>query len=233
MYSDLRDPILDTDPMLHIAQTICSTGVMSMVSFGRYPQEKGKEPSPIRWLVLQRDDSSLTLLSRDALACQKYNTAKRVDWSSISLRRWLNDEFLQTAFTDAEAAFLKPVSFMTEVKNRFIQPPSVVMQDKVFLLSTAEAKALPSRGFSLAVDATDYARSMYAATNSSMWDDGEIAKSWWWLLTNDRSAKCAPMVTDKGNVVEDHVYDCRKMALVRPAIVLQFPDPKGRMPLHV
>ena len=75
------------------------------VFLGRYEQDNNSEngSEPIEWMLLNVADGQALLLSRYALDCRAYNDeAANSSWAECSLRRWLNDSFLQAAFTEEE-----------------------------------------------------------------------------------------------------------------------------------
>ena len=112
------------------------------VYFGKYLQNTGNEP--IEWTVLEvRDEKALLLSCRILDAKWYFGKNESVTWEESGVRLWLNDEFLNTAFTKAErSAILK-----TEVDNGDSQGyPEYTRshggnntQDYVFLLSWHEA----------------------------------------------------------------------------------------------
>ena len=114
------------------------------LTFGHYPQTSdGTDNTPIEWLVLDVQDGKAFLLSRYALDAQPYNTTRPdVTWETSSLRAWLNNEFLNAAFTaDEQNAIL-----LTDVNNGDSKHYSQWQgkggnntQDKVYLLSYSEA----------------------------------------------------------------------------------------------
>ena len=55
-------------------------------------------------------DSRLLLISELALDCQPYDTGKNraATWDTCTLRRWLNDDFLKEAFSDADLVYILP-----------------------------------------------------------------------------------------------------------------------------
>ena len=77
-----------------------------VVKFGRYPQTAaGDDLTPVEWLVLDYDEDAgrALLISRYVLDAEPYHLKPaRVTWEECSLRAWLNDEFLNTAFTPEE-----------------------------------------------------------------------------------------------------------------------------------
>ena len=78
----------------------------TVVPFGTYPQTAdGTDKTPIEWYVLdyREDEGRALLLSRYVLDAVSFNgKAGQVTWEECALRAWLNDEFLNTAFTEEE-----------------------------------------------------------------------------------------------------------------------------------
>ena len=114
------------------------------ITFGHYPQtSSGTDSTPIEWLVLDVDTENNTALviSKYGLDAKPYNTEyANVTWETCSLRTWLNNEFMNKAFTAAEQAAI----LTTTVDNSSSQGWSDTnggnnTQDKIFLLSYAEA----------------------------------------------------------------------------------------------
>lgn len=75
------------------------------MSFGKYEQDNntsnGKEK--IEWLVLEVKDGKALVISKYALDCKPYNTSStNVTWETCSLRNWLNNDFINSAFSATE-----------------------------------------------------------------------------------------------------------------------------------
>ena len=112
------------------------------VFLGAYPQGHitSEEKDPIEWLVLEKDGSQLTLITKyvvDALPYMKYNYNRDhtpVTWRTSLLREWLNDTFLETAFDPGEIRMLQ----RTRQKNG---EGSYDTTDRIYLLSVQEAEA--------------------------------------------------------------------------------------------
>jgi hypothetical protein len=75
-----------------------------IVTFGTYPQRAdGSDQTPIQWRVLENRGRESFLLSEYILDCKRYHReSTAVTWQDCDLRRWLNDAFYDSAFTDAE-----------------------------------------------------------------------------------------------------------------------------------
>ncbi len=136
-----------------MAETLSTSSfdtVGSVVAFGRYEQDGNEEngPEDIEWIVLDIRDGKSLLVSRYALDAVPYHTENTdITWENCSLRIWLNSEFLQTAFTEAERELIPE----TEVDNSQKQglrrwnnwkktKGGNNTKDRLFLLSCLEAK---------------------------------------------------------------------------------------------
>ncbi len=150
-----------------------TANVGDYVTFGHYEQDNdlsnGKEE--IEWLVLDKKGDELLVISRYGLDCQPYNDeANPVTWINCSLRSWLHNEFLNTAFTSAEQ---EEIILTTSSIDNYDTA------DKIFLLSTDEVDTLfmgdpDAVAFIPSTFATPYAKSQGAYVD----EDGYV---WWWL----------------------------------------------------
>ena len=76
------------------------------MTFGTYSQTaEGNDETPIEWLVLDRNGDHALLLSRYSLDVHAfYPEHVDITWEKGTLRAWLNDDFLNRAFTAEEQA---------------------------------------------------------------------------------------------------------------------------------
>ncbi len=109
--------------------------------FGAYEQDgdESNGPEPIEWEILEENGNGIFLVSRYVLDGQPYNTERTdVTWERCTLRSWLNDEFLNKAFTKREQEQIR----ITEVANpdnpESVAPDGNSTRDRIFLLSMAE-----------------------------------------------------------------------------------------------
>lgn len=115
------------------------------IFFGEYEQdndlENGKEP--IEWIVLDVQGGKSLLISRYVLDCQPYNKIwTYITWETCTIRNWLNDTFLNNAFSAEEQEAI----ITTDVDNSSSQGHSKWRtnggndtKDKIFFLSYVEA----------------------------------------------------------------------------------------------
>ena len=189
--------------------------VWSYIEFGSYPQTADGTKKPIEWLVLEKSGNQLLLISRYALDCKKYNdTDSRVRWKSCSLRKWLNGEFLNTAFTPEQQSLIT-LSYVSADKNPKVSTsPGWSTTDKIFLLSIPEVEKYYTRTCA----PTAYSEAHGAYTNTEYkTSDGEAACRWW--LRSPGVNQCnAASVDDDGSFNYGGAYVNDDHVCVRPAL---------------
>lgn len=123
--------------------------VGEVINFGKYEQDydTANGPEEIEWLVLAIEGDKALVISRYALDYQRYNESyTSVTWETCTLRTWLNDTFLNTAFTAEEQRRIPIVTVSADENPRFTSDPGNSTKDRVFLLSITEAeKYFPSK----------------------------------------------------------------------------------------
>ena len=123
--------------------------VGGIVTFGRYEQDGNEEngPEPIEWIVLDVKDGKSLLISRYALDIVPYHTKDiNITWEKCSLRSWLNNDFLRTAFTEEERALIPETKVDNSQKQGLKRwnnwkktKGGKDTKDRIFLLSYFEA----------------------------------------------------------------------------------------------
>ena len=110
------------------------------IYFGNYYQSNSSTKEPIKWRVLSVNGNDAFLLADQNLDAKQYNGEfKSVTWSTCTLRTWLNDTFLSTAFTSVEQAAIKNTTVVNDDNPYYDIEGGVDTIDKVYLLSIAEA----------------------------------------------------------------------------------------------
>ena len=148
------------------------------ITFGSYEQDNNRSngPEPIGWRVLEVSGGSALIVSEDALDVRAYNKEwVSVTWAECTLREWLNGEFYNTAFNEAE----KGLVALTKVENAdhptYGTKGGEDTEDHVFLLSIGEAEHLFTNDEDRRAFPTEYAIAKHACVNSGL---GTV---WWWL----------------------------------------------------
>ncbi len=192
-----------------------SPKVGDYVFFGAYEQDNntsnGKED--IEWLVLDKKDGKVLVISKNALNCQQYNTSYTgVTWETCTLRKWLNGTFLGAAFSENEREMIPTVTVSADKNPEYSTNPGNATQDKVFLLSIAEANKYFSSDSARQCEATAYAEAQGEYVSSS---NGNCR---WWLRSPGFFQREAAYVDNVGVVHGSGCsVDYSKYA-VRPAL---------------
>lgn len=173
------------------------------LEFGTYPQTERGEDCCIDWIVLKVYEASgiALLISKDGLDAVPYNEEnKDVPWGDCSLRRWLNNEFLNRAFDQKHQKVMLSI------------PAGFVWGDKVSLLDDNEAMTycgtngvLGPEGFTRIVIPTEYA-ALHGADAST--------PSWW--IRPSSFVDFRPSVVSYGGIYCQN--PCSKYCCVRPVI---------------
>ena len=165
--------------------------------FGSYEQDgdesNGKEE--IEWIVLEKETDRILVISKSVLDHQPYNTVcTDVTWSNCSLRQWLNDEFLNAAFTEQEKAAIPVVDVSADENPKYSTDPGSATQDKIFLLSIEEVSRYFSSDSARTVHPTVYAKEQGSFVEET------TDNSWWWLRSPGKNRSYAASVFVNGVV---------------------------------
>lgn len=189
--------------------------VGEVYTFGTYEQDNnlnnGREE--IEWIVLDKSDAYVLLLSRYALDCVPYhNLNTGITWENCSLRQWLNGAFINTAFSTEEQKYIRDTIISPERNPSYRNTnPGNQTTDKVFLLSYSEASTYFTNNDARMCQATSYAQAngAYVAGNGNCW---------WWLRTQGDDTNAAMAVFAFGNFHEPGHDVSAPRDSVRPAM---------------
>ena len=149
------------------------------ITFGSYPYycEQDEEPieEPIEWIIISQDKHNDTalIMSKYVLEARHYhNKYANITWEKSYLRKWLNNDFLNKAFSEEE-------------KSRIMESH----RDKVYVLSIEEAEDV-EYGIPLEAYPTPCADKQL----------GMKGVSWYWLRTPGENYKRAAFVKEDGKI---------------------------------
>lgn len=142
----------------------------------------------ISWLVIDGDENSVLLISKEVLAMKAYDDpGNDVTWETCTLRSWLNNDFYNNAFSDEE----KTKIIKSIIKNPGNPETGSVdkndTEDYLFILTVGEAEHYFSTPDERKAEAAKYLNlnNPYA---------------YWWLRTQDYSSHSAAFVFDSGDI---------------------------------
>jgi serine/threonine protein kinase len=136
---------------------------------------------PIKWRILQRDNTTAFLLSDIILDIQPYHKeTEEIFWGESHIRNWLNKNFMEAAFISQEQQMIEAMKRLNVADNAYGMPENYTM-DKIFLLSEEEISETSNAqryGFSKSASSYDKARKS---------ESSQYAKdtSWWWIQAVD------------------------------------------------
>lgn len=191
------------------------------VTFGTYEQNNNYSDGNenIEWVVIDKQEDKIMVVSKYIIAEQPFNTTNEghISWENCTLRKWLNNDFLNEAFSGAEKNLITDTTvFSTEY---LVVGATYSTTDKVFLLSENERNMLSSvdalKGIvteSVIAVFSDAANSDVANINPSNFEP------LWWLRTTWEYADdpCASVVYRVD--YDGWTYAVEENAGVRPAM---------------
>ncbi len=114
-----------------------------IITLGNYEQdtysENGREA--IEWYVLTVEGDKALIISRYILDTACYHTSNSaVTWETCSLRKWLNNDFMNTAFSTEEQKRIIETTLSNPDNSKYGIDGGNDTVDKIFLLSEEECK---------------------------------------------------------------------------------------------
>ena len=195
-----------------------------IIRYGKYYQDFDRQKSPIEWLVLHVKEKEVLLISRYALDCKQYYhgyTSTSITWENCDLRKWLNGDFIKSAFSEEEAERILVSDIKNDDNPQYHTQGGNNTKDRVFCLSISEAEQYFGNDESRKCKPTAYARQQGA----SVYNDC----CYWWLrspytpgskfgyfwLMKERNAACVRTV---GSLYLYGYYVGSGSNVVRPAL---------------
>lgn len=120
--------------------TLKSAKIGETVIWGKYEQNnKIGESEDIEWIVLNRSGDYVTLMTKKYIDAKVFNTIEnRGNWSTSTLRQWLNGDFIKAAFSDQEQKYLHESSVSSTEYDSNENTQLTTTKDKAYILSTDE-----------------------------------------------------------------------------------------------
>ena len=189
-----------------------------IIKFGKYPHDNysletllnGVSAPPIEWLVLDVKGNEALLISRYGLDCKRYHHERDdITWEDCDLRKWLNSDFLKSAFSNEESERILVSELKNEDNPEYGTRGGNDTWDRIFCLSINEAEHYFSSDTDRQCKPTAYAQKQGV---------GYCDGCYWWLRSPGISQLDAAYVDAggalrlRGSIVN---FDC---LAVRPAL---------------
>ena len=194
--------------------------VGDFIPFGHYEQDNDQSngPEPIEWRVLAVENGEALCVSRYSLDSMPYYAPGRTkaSWEKSTIRQWLNSDFLNAAFSEAEQKALI-------TRERFTRYEKKKTTDTVYLLANEDAKQYFANHEDRRCEPT-----AYAIANGANISTKYQGKAHWWLRNPSWEFwNKASFVAAGGGVVtcgENSGFVEAKGFCVRPAISLNLTE---------
>lgn len=175
------------------------------VSFGTYPKDDTEKLLPITWRVLERKDNKVLLITDRSIDAKPYNMEERNtyswmfsysgNWSVSTLRKWLNHDFLKSAFSSEEAKKIAVTHLENKDSEKYGTLGGDDTDDKVFILSIEEARKYFPADEDRKAKVTKYARQNNAYADVK-------GCGYWWLRSVGQDQFDASYVDRDGQICE-------------------------------
>ena len=191
----------------------CEVG--EYITFGEYEQDgdtsNGKEA--IEWLVLEKQDDKILVVSKYVLDSKAFHGSdeENITWENCDLRRWLNIDFVNSAFSEEEKQRIPTASVEEQSYHGIDANQGNDTKDKVFLLSAGEAEYYFGDSNERRCKPTQYTLNK----NIILFDE----YCWWWLRT---SAGTKASQVDGIGYILTNGYNTKYDDGVRPAMWIKF-----------
>ena len=114
------------------------------IQFGVYEQDDiNTGYDDIDWIILDKKEDKALLISKQVLECIPFHEEEiEISWENCTLRKWLNADFLNEAFTYNERKIINTtvVSADANPEDVYGIDPGNATLDEIFLLSTNEVE---------------------------------------------------------------------------------------------
>ena len=150
-----------------------------IIEFGSYEQDNnpGNGKEPIKWRVLATEEDRTLVVSDIALDTMAYEEDVEswenpdLSWETASVRKWLNDDFFNEAFSEEEKDQILVVNLETNDKAGDHHT-----EDHVFLLSIDEVKKYFQSNQDMACRGSEYG--LAKCDGATLEENGYV---FWWL----------------------------------------------------
>ena len=220
------------------------------IKFGKYEQDgnpnNGKED--IEWRVIKFEQNRVLLMSRYAL---DYCTKSNSKWEYCSLRTWLNNDFINSAFTEKERRLIPTVTVINNDNAHSGTDGGRDTQDRIFCLSADELVEYlgysyydTERGVGFSQNALCEPSQVVVDQGAEVFEVTEHATAYyyhyynddalgvhsvdWWLRTPGFHSDGTQIVRNDGYVTAGMMKGNGKgKAAVRPVMYLEWKTPSG------
>ncbi|MBQ3969384.1 MAG: hypothetical protein II685_02720, partial [Clostridia bacterium] len=164
------------------------------VEFGSYHIAVNNTKMPLRWKILTIEEDKALIITFMGIDVLNFNDEQGSStWENSYIRKWLNDDFYNEAFSASEKQLIVEANLMNYKNVDYRVENGGKTKDNVFLLSIDEVQRFFRSDEQRIVKPTAYAKSkgVFVAPNGNCW---------WWLRSSGNSESYAADVDYGGDV---------------------------------
>lgn len=181
----------------------CEAG--DVIIFGAYEQDNNLDngAESIEWIVLKREGNKALVISKYCLEQMPFNnTLAPVTWENCTVRKWLNNDFFNTAFSADEktSILISNISYPDDADH---EEPAKTTTDRIFLLSENEALIYFDSDSERAARTTEYVGALHC----------------YWILRTNGSVSNVAHVDTSGHV--GYYENVDREWYIRPAMWIE------------
>ncbi len=213
-FKDSKD---HADKLLKDYPSVAQVG--DIILLGQYEQDNktsnGKEA--IEWKVLDKDsEGNMFVISLYALDCRSYHsTVAEVTWETSDIRKWLNQDFYNMAFSVADKSKIRTTSIQNRDNPDYNTDGGNDTNDKLYLLSIDEAITYLPKSVDRLCIATKYAESQGSQL------EGITRNCRWWLRSPGTNTYKAAAVKVDGFILNMGAPASLEKRSIRPAMWIE------------
>lgn len=129
-----------------------SIQVGKTITFGNFYKQNDLEFEPLEWIVLDKNNNELLLITRYAISDTYFDSNPKIivnpnlkeyfsDWKKSTLRAWANDSFYNSAFAPDEKSKILLSKLILSSNHIHDSGINDETDDRIFILSNAEYNA--------------------------------------------------------------------------------------------
>ena len=180
-----------------------------IVELGSYPCGANGNREILKWKIIDIRGSHAMALSVELVDCRKFDEdGGQVTWESSSIRKWLNNDFANEAFSTEERKRVSGARLANPDNPEYGTPGCGDTKDRVFLLSIDEAEQLLPIDDERCAEPTEYAESCGA-------------NQFWWLRSPGLKDTHAAYVGGDGKINKGGSKSNLVARSIRPALFLK------------
>ena len=183
-----------------------------VIRFGRYEQDNNNADGleEIEWLIIDKNDTAIQLLSKYILDYQLFDKIhKSATWETCTLRVWLNDTFLNNAFSPEEQNYILKTLVGADKNPNFSANYGNSTRDRIYILGFLEVNDFFPEKMDRIAASTKYSESL---TKEDM-------NNSWWLRSRGSFNNSSSYVNSYGIV---HYLGQSNKLGIRPTLWLDF-----------